>query len=1136
MVYLSVVLWVTVLVHESRAACPGFQCSDLTGGVCAVLASKTLVKLNNAQCPTGTACKLSGVIPYMNMLDFIPSFPQSYPCPELVPPDSTPYTPQDCGTKLAKKNWKAGGTTLLCSSNADCVMQDDLTATCMCSPRTDGKNICMPDASNTDTFGDYWALCEANGNKMPTQEAYNYYSLLLSMYALKDADMSCASIFYEVGELTRLKTIYMCSIQDASCPCTGATYLDVATVTCANCNENCATCKVAGANSCLTCPVGAKLSGTAPSNCVCVAGTFPNPNTLNCSQCDTSCASCSAGGATDCDSCKTNAQLSGGKCSCPITSGYFGGPADCLPCDPSCAMCEGPTSNDCRNPCGTSLPNGDCDSCLAGFYLDTGKCKVCDKSCKKCSGAGSSSCTECHTGALLSSGVCSCADGTYLSLSALACTACNSKCATCDGGTETSCSSCKSNATLSSGACTCNSTYYWKTSTAVCDSCSSSCATCSGSSTTCQTCKSGATLNGSVCSCVSGSPDASNCVLCSSSCTGCTYTAPNVCTSCSASLFLVNGVCRGCPDTCTTCSGSDCSGCYSNAVVTSATPKRCACGNGFYPNPTVVSCSACNSSCMTCSGPGSTSCLSCYSPAQLSGTSCVCPSGTYPNPGANLCASCDVTCSTCTTEGTSSCTACKSGASLSSGTCQCNDGSFPNPNASLCTACDLSCKTCSGAGTDKCLTCDANAQLAGGVSPGTCECAAGLTGTPASGCLVCHATCQTCSDAQAGSCKSCKLGGVLVGTVPSACTCASGYLPVPDASNCSPCDITCSPGSGLPPCLQNCGVCSGGVCQKCINNSSLSGTVCVTTCPSGYFASQGVCTECSAPCVSCSSASTCLSCDVDHVIRDGSCVRDCPAKYFSIDNSDCMPCDETCGTCDGPLSTSCLTCGDGYYRVDDLCFPCADCATCNSLGTCTSCVTGFNLTLTGSCESCSDCDQPITVTLGNPKPNVFSVSFSRGINHFFLAIDFVISTVPPATGLVWTVENNPTDTLRRRLNSGVSLVYLNIISGTWDSTAIFTVAFSNSSTFADVYGESLPTSLSFTSTAPLGPEIADSEGDDDGPSDGTIIGAVIGSVLGLACLILVALLIRRWRKSRKPSHAKKYEEVAVEQSSMQMSR
>ena len=88
----------------------------------------------------------------------------------------------------------------------------------------------------------------------------------------------------------------------------------------------------------------------------------------------------------------------------------------------------------------------------------------------------------------------------------------------------------------------------------------------------------------------------------------------------------------------------------------------------------------------------------------------------------------------------------------------------------------------------------------------------------------------------------------------------------------------------------------------------------------------------------------------------------------------------------------------------------------------------------------------------------------------------------------------------------------------------------------DVYGAPLPSTMTFSTTAPLGPEATGSGNGSDGPSDGTIIGAVIGSFLG-ACLIALAfVLLYRWRRFNKGRKVKtKYEEVVAEPSSLQLS-
>jgi hypothetical protein len=147
------------------------------------------------------------------------------------------------------------------------------------------------------------------------------------------------------------------------------------------------------------------------------------------------------------------------------------------------------------------------------------------------------------------------------------------------------------------------------------------------------------------------------------------------------------------------------------------------------------------------------------------------------------------------------------------------------------------------------------------------------------------------------------------------------------------------------------------------------------------------------------------------------------------------------------------------------------------------------------------------------------------VDHEFVTEDFDITTQPPATGLKWTVENNPAG---RRLEAATSLVYLNIVEGKWDSNAVFGVAFTNTSMIKDVYGQPLPASMAFTTSPPVGPEvISEGDDDDDGPSTGTIVGAVLGSVFGAGLIGLVIWLLRRLRRNMRVVGVKtKYEEVA----------
>ena len=141
---------------------------------------------------------------------------------------------------------------------------------------------------------------------------------------------------------------------------------------------------------------------------------------------------------------------------------------------------------------------------------------------------------------------------------------------------------------------------------------------------------------------------------------------------------------------------------------------------------------------------------------------------------------------------------------------------------------------------------------------------------------------------------------------------------------------------------------------------------CVTSCPSGYFVSSGsssgasTCLPCDSSCLNCtSSAKICTACPAGYAIDlQGNCNSNCssPSTYFVASTRQCLNCSSLCYSCQGPLSTDCLSCKPpsalysgsclnacpfGYYAsstyVCGQCnSPCASCAV--SANNCTSCI------------------------------------------------------------------------------------------------------------------------------------------------------------------------------------------------------
>ncbi|ESU44605.1 Variant-specific surface protein, partial [Giardia duodenalis] len=381
--------------------------------------------------------------------------------------------------------------------------------------------------------------------------------------------------------------------------CTSCTYIggDSGTLTCSECNEgkkpsldgkscntckdtNCASCSSEGA--CQKCASGYILDGAA-----CTQQTCSTPDCKTCTNPKTADEACTA-----CVS--THYLTPTGQCisDCAILSGYYGD------ADKTCKRCG--VAN-----CETCDAQGQCKTCINGFYLDTKECKACDSSCKSCSGATNADCTECPAGKALTYG----SDGTK---------------GTCGEG-------CVVNAVQASGNCkACDLTVE---GTAYCSACATLteypqngvCApktqrspSCNDNSITngvCTTCADGLLKMNGGCYETTRYPGKSVCTTVASSGGTCQTAAPG--------YKVENGNLITCPEGCKACNdASTCSECADGYVLTSN------------------ACSKCDASCLTCE-TDATNCKTCTSGYYLSGSTCTsCESNSGGIAGVKGCASC----------------------------------------------------------------------------------------------------------------------------------------------------------------------------------------------------------------------------------------------------------------------------------------------------------------------------------------------------------------------------------------------------------------------------------------------------------------------------------------------------------------
>lgn len=627
----------------------------------------------------------------------------------------------------------------------------------------------------------------------------------------------------------------------------------------------------------------------------------------------------------------------------------------------------------------------------------------CTLPCRTCS-SDPTSCLSCYNSTITSSiyynnitnkCVTTCDSGYYPDSTLLQCKACNVICGTCVN-ISTNCSSCNStsgfpflNKTTTSGTClaNCDSGMYPDTnqSPTLCVVCVSPCVTCT-TQTACLSCITGRYLY--LTSCVTtcpvnisiGNSTSNTCDPCASVCATCVDT-PTKCVSCASSAALHNGscvtscptgmvvkdgVCVNCDSPCQTCTGTStsCTSCISTTTTPHLFNNTCvaACPSQYYNESLIgdcISCATAGINCAFCSSK--TTCVTCDLGFVFLNSACLStvPAGYVNISGYAL--PCTGDCGTCSVI-QSNCTSCKT-LFLSDYQCIATCPNYTAPISRVCTTCTSPCSTCSSLVTNctSCLTTLSPAvYLSGNQCIATCP-----TYTYANQinyeCTPCVSPCFDCSSLSI--CKSCATGFSLYLTSCLA-DCPSGFTSI--ASVCvactSPC-MTCSTSQ------TTCTSCLGGLSPQLF----LTSTFCVIAnqCPATTYANltTNKCTDCIAPCSTCTNASACLSCITNYNLDGTLCKSSCLDGQVPI-NSVCTPCTSPCATC-VTTTTQCLSCVQlstslflsGYFCVSTCpsgtyansstytCATCTSpCATCSSSMICLSCIASYFLYL-GTCNT-----------------------------------------------------------------------------------------------------------------------------------------------------------------------------------------
>lgn len=199
-------LAVPLLLQSAVHACPLFSCVEMPKNQCGNRLSNNEIQIAARECEDGYHCSV------FDFQAWILSSDQEFLCAQNVETSgaSKEWTYQPCGTKQTQKDWKVGGTQLLCTQDSDCLKADDTfeTGACTCVPRSDGKGVCKPDPSNIAVFGAYWKECEDEENRLTDEENYNYWAFTLQNWAYTQSDLACISTFLELQTYDELLDDY----------------------------------------------------------------------------------------------------------------------------------------------------------------------------------------------------------------------------------------------------------------------------------------------------------------------------------------------------------------------------------------------------------------------------------------------------------------------------------------------------------------------------------------------------------------------------------------------------------------------------------------------------------------------------------------------------------------------------------------------------------------------------------------------------------------------------------------------------------------------------------------------------------------------------------------------------------------
>lgn len=277
-----------------------------------------------------------------------------------------------------------------------------------------------------------------------------------------------------------------------------------------------------------------------------------------------------------------------------------------------------------------------------------------------------------------------------------------------------------------------------------------------------------------------------------------------------------------------------------------------------------------------------------------------CPLGKFVSRESFACENCHDSCASCYGPSESNCLSCPPGRHLTSeGSCwhECPDGTYADSGLRQCAECDLSCSKCVNSSSN-CTECQKNYFRLGNTCVGSCP--NGTYSSPRERiCRRCHDTCSTCLGPLPQDCVTCPEG---LWSHKKQCFthCPPKFYGGPDGF-CRSCKAPCVECSSLTS------------CKTCVSSYKTDNTTCklaFTDCGDGYYSPHGNCYKCHNNCKTCygGTENECLSCPPGKFWYHGRCTSECLLGFFVDATKTCVPCHGTCSRCKGQGRADCTAC------------------------------------------------------------------------------------------------------------------------------------------------------------------------------------------------------------------------------------